>query len=129
MFQRLLLLASFVGALSAADLSGIWNGQLTDRNGDVQDLSFRFSQQGDTLTGKMYGDNESTPIADAKITGGEITFSVTTELNGQISKSVYTGTFSGDEIHLTRQRVGNNNAGAASKARDQRQSITLKRVA
>src|ERR1700722_13364203 len=91
-----LLVCALPCALPAGDLSGIWTGQLEDRNGDSQDLSFRFAQTGDTLSGKMYGDNESTPIADGKITGNQVTFSVTNELNGQISKFVYTGTISGN---------------------------------
>jgi hypothetical protein len=94
-----------VAALPAADLSGIWTGQITDRNGDLIDLSFRFNQQGDALTGKMYGDNESSPLAECKIAGEQITFMVTTELNGQITKNIFTGTVAGGEIRMTRARV------------------------
>jgi hypothetical protein len=126
-FQRLFVFCALALTLSAADFSGIWSGQRTDQNGDVQDLSFRFIQKGDTLTGKNYGDNESTPIAEAKIVGNEITFSVTGDLNGQITKFVYTGTIDGDEIHATRQRVGGNAASAPGK--NKMESFVLKRVA
>jgi hypothetical protein len=126
---RLFVFCAFALTISGADLSGIWSGQIVDRNGDVQDLSFRFVQKGDALTGKMYGDNESTSIADAKITGDQITFSVTGELNGQITKFVYTGTSDGDELQLTRQRVGGNPAAAKGKGQNQRQTFKLKRVA
>jgi hypothetical protein len=95
-----------ISATLAADVSGIWSGQTTDRNGDLQDLSFRFTWKGNTLTGKMYGDNESTPIEDAGISGNQIRFMVTTELNGAITKFLYTGTVTGDEMDLLRQRVG-----------------------
>jgi hypothetical protein len=127
--MRLFVLCAFALTLSGADLSGIWNGQTTDRNGDVQDVSFRFVQSGDALTGKMYGDNESTPIADAKITGNQITFSVTAELNGSITKLIYSGTVDVDEIQLTRQRAGGSAANANAKGQNQKQSIKLKRVA
>jgi hypothetical protein len=127
--MRLSVLCAFALTLSGADLSGIWNGQITDRNGDVQDISFRFVQSGDTLTGKMYGDNESTHIADAKMTGNQITFSVTIELNGSITKQIYTGTIDGDELQLTRQRAGADPAKANAKGQNQKQSIKLKRVA
>jgi hypothetical protein len=126
---RLLLLSAFSLTLSAADLAGIWNGQTTDRNGSVQDLSFRFVQNGDVLTGKMYGDNESTPIADAKIAGNQVTFSVTFELNGSITKFIYTGSINGDLLELTRQRAGSNAAEDKTKGQNQEHSVVLKRVA
>jgi len=132
---RVLAFCAFTLTLSAADLSGIWNGQVTDRNGDVTDVSFRFAQKGEELTGKMYGDNESTPITAAKISGNQVTFTVTTELNGQISEFVYSGTVvfggkgEGDQIQLTRKRIGGNPTGANAKGRNQNQSIQLKRVA
>ena len=124
-----LLACALPCGLSAGDLSGIWTGQLEDKNGDSQDLSFRFTQTGDTLIGKMYGDNESTPIADGKTTGNQVTFSVTNELNGQISKFVYTGTISGNEIELTRERVNLKNGPINPTRPNQKQIIRLKRVA
>lgn len=127
--MRLFLCCAFAVTLSGADLSGIWSGQTTDRNGDVQDLSFRFIQSGGSVTGKMYGDNESTAVADTKIAGNQITFSVTSELNGSITKFVYSGTIDGDEMQLTRQRAGGNAPNANAKGQNQRQSIKLKRVA
>jgi hypothetical protein len=120
---------ALVSVLSAADLSGIWTGQLEDKNGDSQDLSFRFAQTGETLTGKMYGDNESTPIADGKIIGNQITFTVTNELNGQISKFVYTGRMNGDEIEVSRERVNLKNGPINPNRQNQKQTIRLKRVA
>jgi hypothetical protein len=130
-----LSICALAPALSAGDVSGIWTGQLEDRNGDSQDFSFRFAQTGDSLTGKMYGDNESTPIADGKIVGNQVSFTVTTELNGAISKFVYTGTWTGDEIDVTRERVNlkngpiTKNAPTNSKGPNQKQTIRLKRVA
>ena len=125
----LLLTVSAAGA----DLSGIWTGTLTDRNGDPQDLSFRFSQKGETLAGKMYGDNESTTITAAKIDGDQITFSVTTELNGQISNFVFTGTVQSDQMDLSRRRMDSNaavNPAAAAQAAKppQGQTFRLKRL-
>lgn len=101
---RLFLLAALALALSAANPTGIWTGQLTDSKGDTQDLSFRFTQTGKTLAGKMYTDNESIPLKDAAIEGDRITFTVTIELNGQINVFTYTGTLHDDEIELSRTR-------------------------
>jgi hypothetical protein len=123
-----------VSTMVAADVSGIWSGQTTDRNGDLQDLSFRFAWKGNTLTGKMYGDNESTPIEDAGISGNQITFMVTIELNGAVTKFLYTGTVTGDEMDLLRKRVNlkvdaaAKDAAAANKAA-QPQHLRFKRIA
>jgi hypothetical protein len=105
LFAGLLMAAST--SLFGADLSGIWTGQTVDRNGDPQDLSFRFTQSGATLSGKMYGDNESTPISEGKIDGDTIRFVVVTELNGQINRIIYSGHIlnaQGDEMEITRER-------------------------
>jgi hypothetical protein len=104
-FARFVLFCALAIAARAADLSGIWSGQMIDRNGDAGDLSFRFSQSGETVTGKMYGDNESTPVTDITIAGDQIAFSVTGELNGQITKFLYSGTVKGDEIQMVRERA------------------------
>jgi hypothetical protein len=125
---RLLLFSAVSLTLSGADLAGIWNGQTIDRNGDVQDVSFRFVQSGETLTGKMYGDNESTAIADARITGNQVTFSVTAELNGSITKFIYTGAIEGDVLALTRQRAVIHASDAKDESKNKKESIKLKRV-
>jgi hypothetical protein len=117
----------------ASDITGIWSGQLTDRNGDIQDLSFRFNIKDNVLSGKMYGDNESIPIEDARIEGNEITFSVTTELNGSITKFIYSGQINGDELTLVRRRGGvRNNVTAGKPAPENKpnapQTIKLKHL-
>lgn len=112
----------FCGVALAGDVTGIWTGTLIDGNGDPLDVSFRFAQKGATLTGKMYGDNESTPIKDVKVVGDQITFSVTTELNGQISTFEYTGTQNGDRMDVSRVRV-NTGAKPANP-----QTLKLKRL-
>ena len=79
---------------------------MADRNGDLQDFSFRFEQHDQHLAGKMYGDNESNAITEGKVSGDTITFLVTTELNGSITKTLFTGTRKGADIQVTRERVG-----------------------
>jgi hypothetical protein len=136
-FHRLIVCVGVVTlapALLAVNVSGIWTGQIVDRNGDPQGLSFRFIQSGDTLTGKMFGDNESTEIADCKLEGHQITFSVTNELNGQSSKFICPGTINGDEMQVTRERVGLKNApfkapAANRNGQSQKQAVRLKRIA
>ncbi len=88
-----------------ADLTGIWAGTTTNRDGEPQDVSFRFVQKGEALSGKMYGDNESLPIVSGTVSGGEITFTVSNGANGQGSKIVFSGTVVGPEqVELVRGR-------------------------
>ena len=108
---RLVSFAVFTLTLSAADVTGIWSGQLTEPDRDPIDYSFRFAQTGGTLSGKMYTDNESVPLKDTKIEGSHIAFTVTTELNGQINKFTFSGEIHDNEIELERFRESNKNKG------------------
>ena len=124
---RLCLVGTFVSAgLLAADITGIWTGQVPGRDGVLQDLAFRFVQTGDQLTGKMYGDNASIAIADAKIAGDQITFIVRTELNGQINRVTYTGTVNGNEMRLKREREGG--GGGNGQRNNQNAPLVLKKL-
>lgn len=97
-------LCLFAMVLPGADLSGIWTGQLSGRYGEIQDVSFKFTQTGSVLIGKMYGESESTPIREGKIEGEQITFIIGNEMNGGQSKFTYTGTIKGSDIEITRKR-------------------------
>jgi hypothetical protein len=63
----LALLSTFT--LAAADFAGIWIGQIPGRNGEPQDVAFKFTQTGSTLGGKLYGDYHSAPISEGRIAG------------------------------------------------------------
>ena len=64
-------------ALPAADFNGIWVGQIpTGREGALQDVAFKMTQNRNTLTGKLYGDYQSSPISEARVSGDLITFVV-----------------------------------------------------
>jgi hypothetical protein len=120
--------ALFIFVLSAADITGIWTGQVQGRNGETLEITFRFKQDGTTLTGKMYGDNEDIPLADGKISGNQISFSVTNEFGGGRAKFVYTGALDGSSIQLTRDREGARPAGNGGERRSFKQTFTLKRM-
>lgn len=127
MRRRIGLFALFASTLAAADLSGIWVGQIPARFGEVQDVAFRFVQNGSGFEGKMYGDNDSLPVAEGKVEGEQISFSTSTEMNGGVSRFVYTGTIKGEEMQLTRQRdVPADDPN--SEQRRKPQSLTLKRL-
>ena len=102
-------------ALFGADFTGIWVGQLAGRNGVMQDIAFKFSQSGKTLTGKLYGDYGSTPISDAVVSGDLLTFVVVTpeQAGNQINETRirFTGRMQDGSLELTRDRERATNAG------------------
>jgi hypothetical protein len=105
----------------AADLSGIWTGHITGRDGQPQDLAFQFQHDGASkLTGKLYGDYKSMPIVEAKAAGDLITFVVLAEeqAGNQINQTRvrYTGRLNGDTLELFRERERSTIAGNSGYA-------------
>jgi len=113
--RALASLLFLVSTLSAADLSGIWVGQIPARNGEMQDVAFKFTQSGATLNGKIYGDYQSFAISEGKVTGDEVTFVIVTQeqAGNQINDTRvrYTATLKGAELEVTREREASTNAG------------------
>lgn len=109
-------------------MTGIWTGIWTEPNRDPQDFSFRFTQTGGTLSGKMYGDNESIPLKDAKIEGDRISFTVTTEMNGQINKFTFSGDVHDGGMELTRERESSSKNKKEDKLAP-KQTLRLRRLA
>lgn len=104
------MLCVSAASLWAADLSGVWTGQLPGRNGTFTDIVFKLVQTGNVITGKLYGDFNSYAIIEGK-TGeaGQIEFVVVTreqrgnEINDTRFK--FTGAVKdGGELELTRER-------------------------
>src|SRR5437016_3899828 len=102
-------------AALAGDFAGIWIGQVPGRNGEPQDVAFQFTQDGDKLGGKQYGDYQSTPISEGRISGDQVSFILLApeQSGNQINKARlrFTGILKGGEIELTREREGATNAG------------------
>jgi hypothetical protein len=90
----------------SGDVSGKWTAQVPGRDGQPQETTFTFTVEGDKLTGAVSGRQGDTPIADGKISGDEISFTVTRERQGNVIKQLYKGKVSGDEIKLTRSVEG-----------------------
>ena len=122
-------------ALPAADLTGIWIGQIPARNGEMQDIAFKFTQNGTTLGGKLYGDYQSTAITEGKISGDQITFVVNApeQAGNQINRArlSFSGSIQAGEIELTREREGATNAGDGGVVQfrgNAKQTFRLKRL-
>ena len=100
--------------LFGADFAGVWIGQIpTGRDGALQDVAFKITQTGTTIGGKMYGDYQSSPISEARVSGDLITFVVV----GAVQ--------SGNEINTTRLRFsGFLKDGALELTRDREWATT-----
>jgi hypothetical protein len=125
---RILVLATLLHCtVFGAELAGIWMGQTTAKNGDKEDIAFRFKTVKGSLAGVMFGDESDLPIEDLKAEGGTISFSVTTVnyYSGSHLTVVYSGTLTDKEMHLTRLRKG---GPAAADNQNAKQEIVLKRV-
>jgi hypothetical protein len=97
-----LTLLTFTLALWSADLSGKWTAQVPGRSGNMREVTFTFKADGGNLTGTMSGRNGDVPIADGKIAGDDVSFSVTQEFGGNSVKQSFTGKATGSEIKFKR---------------------------
>jgi hypothetical protein len=95
----------------AADVTGTWTGVIPARNDELQDVTFRLVQRGESLSGKMYRDTTSVPILDGKISGERVSFRVESEEQvGNVFvliKYTFTGSIKGTVLELTRERESN----------------------
>lgn len=97
------LLALAIGA-SAADVSGKWVAQVPGRDGQTRETTIVLKQEGENLTGSVSGrQGAMTPIADGKVSGDTVTFTVTMERGGNTIKQTYSGKVSGNEIQFKRE--------------------------
>lgn len=95
--------------LAAADLSGIWMGQVPGRRGGGTDISFQFLQDGSTLTGKLYEDIGSSPFTEGGIEGEQLYFVVVAreQAGNQVNLVTYRyeGKVIDGDLELTRERT------------------------
>jgi hypothetical protein len=92
----------------AADVNGKWTAQVPGRDGQTRELTFNFKAEGEKLTGTMSGQRGDSEIAEGKINGDQISFTVKINLQGTERKFLYKGTISGDEMKVTRTIEGGN---------------------
>ena len=105
---RAIALGLLLAAASAFahDVDGKWNGTMNTPNGDVP-VYFTFKADGAKLDGSTTGpDGNAVKIADGKIDGSNITFSVTFEFGGMPLMLNYKGAVSAAEIKFTIEVFG-----------------------
>jgi hypothetical protein len=99
--QCLIALAALTLWVSfAADIDGKWTGQVEGRNGP-QTQTIMLKGDGNTLTGSVQGRQGPVDISNGTIDGGNVSFSVVREFNGNKITQQYKGTLSGGELKLT----------------------------
>jgi len=99
----LCLMAVAVGVASAADISGNWKAT-ADFGGNAIERTFVFKVDGNKLTGETTSSmmGKST-IADGKVDGDSVTFSITVKFQDNEMTLSYKGKVNGkgDELKLT----------------------------
>jgi hypothetical protein len=99
----MLLLAA---TASAAPVDGKWTGSLDTPNGAVN-VVFNFMADGAMLNGSTQGpDGSDVKIADGKVDGDNLSFTVTFDFGGMPMKLGYKGVLSGDQIKFTIDFMG-----------------------
>jgi hypothetical protein len=101
--------------ISRRDMALVWtadvNGKWTVRvHGWPGEITYTFKVEGGKLTGAVSGRQGDTPIADGKISGDEISFTVKFERQGSTIKQLYKGKVAGDEIKFARSVEGGQGA-------------------
>lgn len=84
----------------AADVDGKWTGTMSTPGGDFP-ITFNFKADGAKLTGSMTGmDGMEIPIANGKVDGNQISYSVTVDFGGMALEMIYKGVVTPSEIKL-----------------------------
>jgi len=101
MKRLLVLMALFAIPASAADITGTWKATAEGPNGTME-RTFVFKVDGNKLTGEtissMFG---KSVIADGKIEGDTLSFTITLKFQDNEMKLNYKGKVEGQEIKLT----------------------------
>jgi hypothetical protein len=120
LFFRLALPTLLAASAWSADFTGIWVGQVTGRNGEKVDVALQIKQEGNSLSGKLYGDYGSSPIVESTVSGSLIMFVVKSQeqAGNQINDTRlrFTGRLTDGELELVRDRESSTNAGNKGSA-------------
>lgn len=106
MFLSAALVLMLATLVMAADLTGKWTAQVPGRGGQTTETTFNFKVEGDKLTGTMSSQMGEAAISEGKVSGDDISFSVTREVQGNSFKIIYKGKVAGEEIKFTRTIEG-----------------------
>jgi hypothetical protein len=101
-FVLALLVSLFALPALAADLTGVWAGQVTDPQGSKHDLTFHLKANGNKITGTITGGpptGEEQAVVNGKLDGDQFSFDVKAQgPGGEIILLSYKGTVAGNRI-------------------------------
>jgi hypothetical protein len=106
-FLMPLLVSVFSFFVLAADVTGTWTGIFHTREGGAFETTLVLKADGNNLTGTLQqGNNDEMQIENGKVSGDQISFSLTRG-TGDKSRTVnYTGKIDGKNMKLTQQLAG-----------------------
>jgi hypothetical protein len=84
-------------ARGADDPTGTWKWE-TEVNGQKRESTLKLKLDGDKLTGATVRGDQETPIEEAMLKDGTVSFKVTRDRNGVKTTRKYTGKLDGDTI-------------------------------
>lgn len=106
LFVSACLVMALASLAWAADVTGKWTAAVPGRQGGTVETTFTLKVEGDKLTGTITNPQGDMTIADGKVSGDDVSFSVTREVQGNTIKIIYKGKVAGDEIKFTRTIEG-----------------------
>ena len=98
-----LVLSSAAG--SAADVAGVWKASYTTADGQTRETTLNLKVDGDKVTGTIASPHGSAGIADGKVSGDDISFTVIRRGNGDEIRIHYAGKIEGETMKL-RMQIG-----------------------
>ena len=105
--MRLLIIALLLASsVFAADVDGKWAGNMSTPMGDIP-VAFTFKADGATLNGTTAGpDGADVKIAEGKVDGNNISFTITFDFGGMPLVLSYKGVVTKDEIKFAIDVMG-----------------------
>jgi hypothetical protein len=83
---------------TAVDAAGDWNLVVHTPQGDMN-VALSLRRAGDRLTGTMTGPAGATEIRDVTVTGNQVRFTTTVNMNGNGIETTMSGTIDGDQMN------------------------------
>ena len=85
----------------ASDVAGEWKLSYTSDDGQTHESTLYLKVDGEKLSGKIASARGSAPIADGRISGDDISFTLNRRGHGEDITVSYTGKVNGDAMALT----------------------------
>lgn len=92
------------------NVTGLWKWSATGMDGQAMEVSLKLEQKEGKLAGTLNRRNTDTAIEEAKLSGNDISFTVTRERDGQKFVTKYAGKVTGDVIKGKMERTGGDQA-------------------